>query len=49
MKYGKTFLETLNSPGIPKEWREQAIEYRKVRPAQSLVARDAVGEQELTL
>lgn len=30
MKYGKKYLDTLNSPGIPEEWRKQAIEYRQV-------------------
>lgn len=28
MKYGKQYLESLES--VPEEWRQQAIEYRKV-------------------
>ena len=46
MKYGKAFLETLNSPGIPAEWREQAIEYRKVR-AVTWVSRDDSRDTDL--
>lgn len=29
MKFGKTYLESLEH--VPEEWRQQAIEYRKVR------------------
>lgn len=35
MKYGKTLLETLES--VPEEWRQQAIEYRKVRSRRSFL------------
>lgn len=33
MKYGKQYLDTLEH--VPEEWRQQAIEYRKVRLASS--------------
>ncbi|KAM0786898.1 hypothetical protein ACM66B_002322 [Microbotryomycetes sp. NB124-2] len=38
MKYGKQFQETLNSPGIPDEWRKQAIEYHKLKKVLNRVA-----------
>ncbi|GJN93259.1 hypothetical protein Rhopal_006306-T1 [Rhodotorula paludigena] len=36
MKYGKTLLETLES--VPEEWRQQAIEYRKLKKVINRVA-----------
>lgn len=39
MKFGKTYLETLNGPRIPAEWRQTAIEYRKVDPSQTSSSR----------
>ncbi|KAK4057410.1 hypothetical protein OIO90_001479 [Microbotryomycetes sp. JL221] len=38
MKYGKQFQQTLNSPGIPDEWRKQAIEYHKLKKVLNRVA-----------
>ncbi|KAK4704039.1 E3 ubiquitin-protein ligase BAH, partial [Phenoliferia sp. Uapishka_3] len=38
MKFGKTYLETLNGPRIPAEWRQTAIEYRKLKKVINRVA-----------
>ncbi|SCZ97246.1 BZ3500_MvSof-1268-A1-R1_Chr4-2g07085 [Microbotryum saponariae] len=38
MKYGKKYQETLQAPGIPEEWRQQAIEYRQLKKVINRVA-----------
>ncbi|KAL8292414.1 hypothetical protein RQP46_001026 [Phenoliferia psychrophenolica] len=38
MKFGKSYLETLNGPRIPAEWRQTAIEYRKLKKVINRVA-----------
>ncbi|KAM0752278.1 hypothetical protein T439DRAFT_347178 [Meredithblackwellia eburnea MCA 4105] len=47
MKFGKSFQETLSGPGIPPEWRQTAIEYRKLKKVINKVAKD-LAEMGLT-
>lgn len=49
MKFGKEYDATLAAPGIPPEWRQKAIEYRKVREQPMRVARLLLKTQHLQL